>query len=87
LIGLLLDTTNDRSIEIGKIDIMKGFSFFEVEQGCEQVILRSFNKSVRRNGQLIKVELSGASKEKPRESYSRKRKGSKTGYEYSNSSA
>jgi ATP-dependent RNA helicase DeaD len=61
LIGLLLDTTNDRSIQIGKIDIMKGFSFFEVEKSQEQIILRSFNKSVRRNRQLIKVELSNES--------------------------
>lgn len=58
LIGMLLDTTNDRSIKIGKIDIMKGFSFFEVEKSQEQTILRSFNKNVRRNRQLIKVELS-----------------------------
>jgi ATP-dependent RNA helicase DeaD len=58
LIGLLLDTTNDRSIRIGKIDIMKGFSFFEVDKSQEQLILRSFNKIVRRNRQLIKVELS-----------------------------
>lgn len=57
LIGLLLDTTNDRSIEIGKIDIMKGFSFFEVAKDQEKIILRSFNKNVRRNRQLIKVEL------------------------------
>jgi ATP-dependent RNA helicase DeaD len=58
LIGLLLDTTNDRSIDIGKIDIMKGFSFFEVAKSQEQLILRSFNKNVRRNRQLVKVELS-----------------------------
>jgi ATP-dependent RNA helicase DeaD len=58
LIGLLLDTTNDRSIRIGKIDIMKGFSFFEVDKNQEQLILRSFNKNVRRNRQLIKVQLS-----------------------------
>jgi len=63
LIGLLLDTTNDRRIKIGKIDIMKGFSFFEVEKEYEQVVLKSFNKKVRRNGQLIKVDLS---KEKKR---------------------
>jgi hypothetical protein len=55
---LLLDTTNDRSIRIGKIDIMKGFSFFEVDKNQEQLILRSFNKNVRRNRQLIKVQLS-----------------------------
>lgn len=57
LIGLLLDTTNDRSINIGRIEIMKGFSFFEVEKSQEQLILRSFNKNVRRDRQLIKVEL------------------------------
>jgi len=56
LIGLLLDTTNNRSIEIGKIDIMKGFSFFEIQECQKQLVLRSFNKKVRRNGQLIKVE-------------------------------
>jgi ATP-dependent RNA helicase DeaD len=57
LIGLLLDTTNDRRIRFGKIDIMKGFSFFEVEKEYEQKVLKSFNKRVRRNGQLVKVEL------------------------------
>jgi hypothetical protein len=71
---LLLDTTNDRSIKIGKIDIMKGFSFFEVDKSREQLILRSFNKNVRRNRQLIKVELSnensGDRQEKnPRDQY------------------
>jgi ATP-dependent RNA helicase DeaD len=63
LIGLLLDTTNDRSIRIGKIDIMKGFSFFEVDKSQEQLILRSFNKNVRRNRQLIKVQLSNENHE------------------------
>lgn len=57
LIGLLMDTTRDRSVDIGKIEIMKGFSFFEVEKSQEQLILRSFNKTVRRNRQVIKVEL------------------------------
>jgi len=61
LIGLLLDTTNDRSIDIGKIDIMKGFSFFEADKRDEEKILKSFNKNVRRNGQLIKVEIAGDS--------------------------
>jgi ATP-dependent RNA helicase DeaD len=74
LIGLLLDTTNDRSIRIGKIDIMKGFSFFEVEKSQEQLILRSFNKNVRRNRQLIKVELSNENngyrqEQNPRDQY------------------
>lgn len=57
MIGLLLDTTNDRSLQFGKIEIMKGFSFFEVEKDYEQLVLRSFNKKVRRDRQLVKVEL------------------------------
>ena len=67
LIGLLMDTTHDRSIRIGKIDIMKGFSFFEVDKSQEQLVLRSFNKSVRRNRQLIKVQLSDENKGDPLE--------------------
>ncbi len=57
LIGLLLDTTNDRSLEIGKIDIMKEFSFFEVEESQAKMVLKSFNKNVRRNRKLIRVQL------------------------------
>lgn len=62
LIGLLLDTTNNRQLNIGKIDIMKGFSFFEVEQEFESLVLKSFNKTVRRDGTRLRVEISN---EKP----------------------
>ncbi len=71
MIGLLIDTTKDRSIEVGKIDIMKGFSFFEVEKSYEDLILRSFNKSVRRNQKLIKVELSEVKNEERQKRKSR----------------
>jgi hypothetical protein len=59
-----MDTTHDRSIRIGKIDIMKGFYSFEVDKSQEQLVLRSFNKNVRRNRQLIKVQLSLTKAEK-----------------------
>jgi hypothetical protein len=57
---------------------MKGFSFFEVKKSQEQLILRSFNKHVRRNRQLIKVELSNESrgdrqKREPQDQYSTKK--------------
>ncbi len=58
LIGLLLDATNKRDIDIGKIDIMKGFSFFEVEKQHEELISRSFSKNVKHEGAQVKVELS-----------------------------
>jgi ATP-dependent RNA helicase DeaD len=62
LIGLLLDTTNNRQINVGKIDIMKGFSFFEVEKQHEDLIFRSFSRDIRHEGTKVKVEIS---EEKP----------------------
>lgn len=58
LIGLLMDTTNNRQIEVGKIDIMKGFSFFEVEKNNEALVLQSFSRNIRHEGTKLKVELS-----------------------------
>jgi ATP-dependent RNA helicase DeaD len=43
LIGIVNDFTRDRDISIGKIDILRKFSFFEVERGFESKILKSFN--------------------------------------------
>lgn len=57
LIGLINDTTQKRNIEIGKIDIMKKFSFFEIDQRFEKEILRAF-KNVRYEGGSVSVELS-----------------------------
>jgi ATP-dependent RNA helicase DeaD len=62
LIGLLLDTTNNRQINVGKIDIMKGFSFFEVEKQHEDLVFRSFSRDIRHEGTKVKVEIS---EEKP----------------------
>lgn len=62
LIGLLLDTTNNRQIEVGKIDIMKGFSFFEVEKQFEDMVFSSFSRNIKHDGTLVKVEISS---EKP----------------------
>jgi ATP-dependent RNA helicase DeaD len=58
LIGLLMDTTNERGIEVGKIDVMKGFSFFEVEKEKENTVLQSFSRNIRHEGKKVKVELS-----------------------------
>ncbi|MEX0988503.1 MAG: DEAD/DEAH box helicase [Bacteroidales bacterium] len=58
LIGLLMDTTNNRQMDVGKIDIMKGFSFFEVEKQHEALIFQSFSRDIRHEGSKVKVELS-----------------------------
>jgi ATP-dependent RNA helicase DeaD len=57
LIGLINDTTNLRNMEIGKIEIMKNFTFFEVDKEFEKKVLQSFDKA-EFDGQPIVVELS-----------------------------
>lgn len=45
LIGIINDETNTQDIEIGKIEILRNFSFFEVDHEFENLILSSFNDS------------------------------------------
>jgi ATP-dependent RNA helicase DeaD len=42
LMGLINELTDSNNIGIGKIDIQRNFSFFEVEKGNEQIIIDSF---------------------------------------------
>jgi ATP-dependent RNA helicase DeaD len=49
--------TQKRNIEIGKVDIMKKFSFFEVDDAYEGEILKAF-KNAKYEGGSISVELS-----------------------------
>ena len=57
LISLINRHTGDQSIEIGKIDLMKKFSFFEVDKSYESTILEAF-KDVTRDGIKVIVEVS-----------------------------
>jgi len=57
LIGLINDSTLTRNIEIGKIDIMKKFSFFEIDSKFEKDILQGFKKA-KYEGASVSVELS-----------------------------
>jgi ATP-dependent RNA helicase DeaD len=57
LIGLLNEKTKMRNLEVGKIEILRNFSFFEVESGYEKEILQGFNNS-NFGGTELKVEVS-----------------------------
>ncbi len=57
IIGLINDYTKRRDLAIGRIDIMKSFSFFEVDQQFEKEVLKGF-KNAKYEGIPIKVELS-----------------------------
>ena len=68
LIGLINEYTRNRNHIIGKIDIMKNFSFFEVEKSAEKEILEGFFDSQWKGYQLT-VEIS-----KPKNDSGRRRK-------------
>ena len=68
LIGLINEYTRNRNHIIGKIDIMKNFSFFEVEKSAEKEILEGFSDS-QWNGYQLTVEIS-----KPKNDSGKRRK-------------
>ncbi len=57
LIGLINDYTRSRDIEIGKIEIMKKFSFFEIDKAHEKDILKAF-QDAKYEGGTVTVQLS-----------------------------
>ena len=65
MIGLINDNCKSRNIEIGKIDLMKRFSFFEVDKEFEKTILKGFKNSDF-GGRSLNVEVSKPENKKVR---------------------
>ncbi len=63
LISLINENTGNKSIEIGKIEILKTFSFFEVDKSHDKNVRDAF-KNVSYDDLKVKVEVS-KNKEKP----------------------
>ncbi|NOX45372.1 MAG: DEAD/DEAH box helicase [Chlorobi bacterium] len=57
LIGLINDNTQKRNIEIGKVELLKNFSFFEVDSNYETEILQAF-QNASFDGVKLSVEKS-----------------------------
>ena len=57
LIGLINEQTRNRNIEIGKIEILRNFSFFEVDTQFESLVLESF-ANAQRDGVDLDVQIS-----------------------------
>ena len=75
LISLLNSNTRGR-IELGRIDLMKNFSFFEVEEKEAQNVVKALNRA-NWNGRKVSVEVAGEeSGEGRRSSGSTERRGS-----------
>ena len=64
ILGLINDKIQKRNVFIGKIDIMKSFSFFEIEEEQKSTIIRKLN-NIKWRGTQLKVERArDSSKEK-----------------------
>jgi len=53
LIGLINDNTHEKNIDIGRIEIMKNFSFFEVDSSFEGKVLKSFKDASYNDTKLL----------------------------------
>ncbi|MCB8995245.1 MAG: DEAD/DEAH box helicase [Bacteroidales bacterium] len=82
MITLINEQTRKRNIEIGKIDILKSFSFFEVDVEFEKDVIKSF-KNAQFNDIPLQVELSKPDVKKkddwdrPKKNKGKKKSGSK----------
>ena len=64
LIELVNTNTKGRKIPIGKIDLLKSFSFFEVESGYADDLIKALNNTKFMN-QRVAVEVAQAKTDKP----------------------
>ena len=63
MIGLINETTGVRDLDIGEIEILKNFSFFEVESSAQDLILMSFEDKEFK-GRRIGVEVASSKEER-----------------------
>jgi len=78
LIGLINDNTKEKSIDIGRIEIMKNFSFFEVDSAYEGKVLKSF-KDTMYNDIKVVTELANPKQSNSRASSSPRSSGKRDG--------
>ncbi len=62
LIGMINDFTENKTIEIGKIEIYKSFTFFEVEEKFSELVMKSFRKA-KIKGRKVVIEVASQKKE------------------------
>ena len=56
IIDLINKYLSQKSVEIGNIEVLKSFSFFEVDSKYEKDVLRAF-KNARYKGQRIGIDI------------------------------
>jgi ATP-dependent RNA helicase DeaD len=78
LIGLINESIKNRNADIGKIDIQRNFSFFEIESEYDQQLLKSLSGEIY-NNVTLQVQISEADKSDSRGSSDNYRKRSGSG--------
>ena len=73
LIGMINDNSHVRNIEIGKIEILRNFSFFEADSNYEKDILKGF-KNLRFEGVPVVVDIKTGMERTPEEKKFNKKK-------------
>ncbi len=61
IIDLINQNMPGKSVEIGNIEVLKGFSFFEIDKRHEREIMKNFKKATYK-GQRIGIEIAGKKK-------------------------
>lgn len=85
LIALLNNNTRER-VELGRIDLMKNFSFFEVEEKQAQNVIKALNRG-NWNGRKITVEVAGEEASTERRGRGRRNEGNDQGGKGRNAAA
>ncbi|PIW69613.1 MAG: DEAD/DEAH box helicase [Ignavibacteriales bacterium CG12_big_fil_rev_8_21_14_0_65_30_8] len=70
LIGLINDLTKSKDIKVGEIEILKNFSFFEVDKEYTKVLLDSFkDKEFKKRKIILEIASKKENKGRSRESF------------------
>jgi ATP-dependent RNA helicase DeaD len=64
LMGLINECVKKRDIEIGKIEILKSFSFFEIDKSITEDVIESMNQGVFNDRRVIVELTAGQNKRK-----------------------
>ncbi len=81
LLGVINEALDSGNVEIGKIDILGNFSFFEIDKESASDLITNINDGFEFDGRVVSVELSEEKKQRSgRRDFKKKRSGDSGGY-------
>jgi len=80
LLGLINEALDNDHLEIGKIDILGNFSFFEVDKSSAEELIEVINHGFEFNGRPVSVEKSEEKKQRSGGFDSRKKRSNDSGF-------